>query len=116
MNLYSDFSAAYESLFRRYIKSKKEQLFYMITAKIGRRGFFTVLSAEEAKKYKISVKNCELVIGKTEKQKENRREYQEYIHSDEGQKALLYRNYVALTRREQRMRKEIDQRLESEDI
>lgn len=116
MNLYSEFAAAYDSLFKRYLKSKDGQLFYIFSAKIGRKEFYTVLSEAEAKKYKINLKASEMVIGQTETNKEYRRKYQEHVNSEEGKKAQLYTSYIQTIKKEQRLRSEIQETRGREEV
>lgn len=108
MNLYSEWGAAYDHLYRRYITSPKEKIFYMILCKVGSKEFYTVMSEEEAEKYKVNTKKTPVVVGNSDNQKKIRLEYQTRINSEQGKKERLYRQYVKSARQEIKLRKKLD--------
>lgn len=96
MNLYCDIYLAYRNARNRYLSSPKEKIFYIFGCSVNRRNFFTVLSEDEAKRYKVAVKNARLSVGTQDSEKKIRADYQARVSSQQGQEERmllrLYRN------------------------
>lgn len=79
MNLYKEFREAYHHACNRYFKTKKQELIHVFPCKIGRSEFYTVLSSEEAKKYKVPLTKADVTLGERESEQRIRADFQARI-------------------------------------
>jgi hypothetical protein len=96
----------------RYLHQKNDNPLYVFPASVIRRKFFTVASAAEAKKYKLSIPKAVWSIGTTESSKQTWADRQKYQPDDKTktQIALIkgYRKYLKAQEKLEKMERGAD--------
>lgn len=98
MQLYPDFKKALDSGFSRFLQQNTDKPLYIFPVSVIRRKFFTVVSTDEAKKYKLSIQKAVWTIGGTESSQKIRADFKK-CQPDERTKTQIalikgYRNYL----------------------
>lgn len=88
----------------RYLHCKKDKLFYIFVIKFGHNEFYTTISEDEAKRYKINPKKAEYCIGCSDSVKKLKNEYQERVNSDTAKKQKAYYQYLRAAKKEATLR------------
>lgn len=111
MDLFSEFTKAYDNAVKKFFRSKEPTKVYIISLKCQRKEFFATFTEKEVEALKLKVRDG-YVIGKMEREKSKWEEVQAVINHPKTKRHDEIVRYINAERRMEKLRERMKKRMD----